>query len=979
MGGEIRGVNCRVPAYLENEPIYCPAPSPSTSGVASPKSIDKIGEIARAARIERYEQVGLRYLRGGTLNILSANLYGPFDKASGWQNPWLPKPTPQRYDSTTGSLRAGYHSSTGCITRNVSSGTRAGADVEAIEEEGNEERGVELADHSMDYHLPSPQSHEGLQSIQSPLTITKRCRIASWAEGIEGPSLEKDDFWAPDQGFKNGPGNDRKRRTDSTDWLKRRPLKKTRHQTPQIPAESPKAGKRTKTGEMKASAIAQKSEHRSFETTTPSSSTDEEPRDLLDMVKNAPEAARGEGIIQTHADQSPCVMPCGSGSGVGGETNATSQSQRRTETGPEDEKMNTVSDFHLCADESFFYRARPTKPATSADGSPTTTAAVLSRSTRSDAPASSSHSDDALALPHTDTEQPSWDAMSVSSDVESRRRSESPITLSLREEGSGSGGTVPCIRPMEAADGNTPTDAPVPSTSIPLSNIPSSHEPSPVRASKAAPETLPEVKSIQVTRRGTPLDDDSTLVGEPMDFVYLNYYRLVQAARDALDVHASPQMNLDDEGTFAEPVGYSEDSTACEMPTSMGAPLIVSNPFTTELEQQVGNPVKGSGKEQNLDATIPEKPLVAGAMSFPLGATDSPIIRPSQQSPWTRDFAEAPYIIAQDRDTNSPPALPIGLGSARDIRSPEQPLKSAQSSVSRVVLPLSNASSDTLKSRPGQEGGNLEHDEATSSTSEQQCTMIPSPARQTTPGVELSVKSFASFQLSPTQPRDRYLSTPMSSRGILSRRSHIGTGAREKPSRRVSFGPLPNEEDYSDSVSPLRTPRAVSPPLSTIVDTEGENVGGRYQRHFDAMNRRVEKRRNSQLRHKQRLLPSSSQQGMESPPAGAMAEAFLQADAQVSKCASNVQQEESVPPVPVAQFIEVGDNADMPQSPWQRGEEEDIDDVAAVLGNLGQFLGDAWDVEAELERNREQFGCSAERHEAQSITDMGMLQSVGQW
>ena len=67
--------------------------------IDKPISHDPVDETdeQRLERKKRREAIGQRYLAGrGAPFILSAQLKGPFDKASGWKNPWLPKePTPE--------------------------------------------------------------------------------------------------------------------------------------------------------------------------------------------------------------------------------------------------------------------------------------------------------------------------------------------------------------------------------------------------------------------------------------------------------------------------------------------------------------------------------------------------------------------------------------------------------------------------------------------------------------------------------------------------------------------------------------------------------------------------------------------------------------------------------------------------------------------------------------------------------------------
>jgi len=104
----------------------------------------------------------------------------------------------------------------------------------------------------------------------------------------------------------------------------------------------------------------------------------------------------------------------------------------------------------------------------------------------------------------------------------------------------------------------------------------------------------------------------------------------------------------------------------------------------------------------------------------------------------------------------------------------------------------------------------------------------------------------------------------------------------------------------------------------------------------------------------QRLLPSESQQAYASPGFDAMAEAFIQADRQVTTHEG-----------------ESGLETHSVHAVGEEGEEPDgVDDVRAVLENLDEFL-DSFDVDVELERAR------ADDHGA--ITEgAGQLSNLGE-
>lgn len=172
-----------------------------------------------------------------------------------------------------------------------------------------------------------------------------------------------------------------------------------------------------------------------------------------------------------------------------------------------------------------------------------------------------------------------------------------------------------------------------------------------------------------------------------------------------------------------------------------------------------------------------------------------------------------------------------------------------------------------------------------------------------------------------------------------------------KADRRVSFAPLPDEQEKevdpdankeneevearihvrtsnrSHKKAGPRT-RAASPPLAVHSD-DLQDHDNRFAAHFQAMTKN-----NRIPRLGRRLLPSASQQVPGSPAVEAMAEAFIEAEQTksasidgISSSASPLgQDQEAVPPLL---------------------NEESVDDVSAVIDNLGDFLN-AWDVDAEL-------------------------------
>jgi hypothetical protein len=267
--------------YLGDEPIYCAAHE-HPDEILCPGSDHEQDESAKVAKRLRYEDQGLRYLRGQPPRLLSTTLRGPFDKASGWENPWLPKrqPIQQLVDTTPFAQR---------------SAKTVPAIKHILHEEleklvGHNERTLATGD-SMQCHLPSPDSHRDLQLAElTQLNTDKRSRIQEWASTVPIDTLHKDDFWAPDQGVAevSHAGSSKKKRPAGKEWLKSKINKRTRTShtasatastpTP-IPAVVPKPVSRATsvpipTTQSNPSELTVNTFGRSLDMTTPCSSAD---------------------------------------------------------------------------------------------------------------------------------------------------------------------------------------------------------------------------------------------------------------------------------------------------------------------------------------------------------------------------------------------------------------------------------------------------------------------------------------------------------------------------------------------------------------------------------------------------------------------------------------------------------------------------------------------------------------------------------
>ncbi|KAI0131127.1 hypothetical protein F4814DRAFT_404991 [Daldinia grandis] len=199
-------------ARLGDEPIYCAALTPSDpDDIICLGSDEELDDAEKIAKRLRYEAQALRYLQGKPVRVLSASLHGPFDKASGWKNPWLPKqPTteksvlkPSRYPTKPiPPFKEHIH--------------------KAPERLGQQYSITPGTDSSARCHLPSPESNRGLQFSSNMLETEKHNRIQAWAKGVsKGTILGRDIFWAPDEVLHEESNGPRKKRSAGKEWLKK--------------------------------------------------------------------------------------------------------------------------------------------------------------------------------------------------------------------------------------------------------------------------------------------------------------------------------------------------------------------------------------------------------------------------------------------------------------------------------------------------------------------------------------------------------------------------------------------------------------------------------------------------------------------------------------------------------------------------------------------------------------------------------------
>ncbi|KAI0097864.1 hypothetical protein GGR51DRAFT_540003 [Nemania sp. FL0031] len=1020
--------------YRGDESIYCAAPLPSSpNDIICLGSDDETDGATRNAKRQRYEEHGRRYLQGRPLYIFSASLRGPFSRASGWQNPWLPKP-PSHHAQCLDSLSR---------PPLASSAIRPESNIPVNTPSSEESSTTQGPYDSMDCHLPSPESHEDLQFFGSPSPGERRTRIESWADNVHRDILEKDDFWAP-----NHNGSTVKRPA-GRDWLKRRPAKRRKPDAFQNITESytptPILPPHSKAKRNEPST--QRSINRSFEMTTPSSSPEQGPRESLTLANHQQVSCEERRPIPSNVSTEGSLtsiepsMPSRKGEGEpevedkseevqnGQQSEDICQDQIPRETPHRSEDTENATGFHDCADESFFYRTRQLKQSTPTAASSAIVVDCPSQHTQTKEPLARIYDDSAIVSSNQNAQ-----ISGPKATCDHLNSNESPLAVATNNATAIEPDHVllqyqkaiapRCSTTDTNADTNSRSRV---DSSRPLNDITSDPR---LNICDATSQTIVEVKEAQCTNPESPLDDGPTLVGDPMD------------TEERVDVKAAPQNSriISEQSLLLQHYAISatimtnasQTSQFCEVATPdklngvesyptdttpQGVLIESQSTITKPIDQIVrrelarsiisSNTITGQGyegKPQTMadDQTIPasqqspwvpvyianssiqydnhnsndmeraeqslegESAKARTALSKSSVLTHcSPTIRPSQQSPWAQGALEASRVRLVEASSINP-VVTIDVGLTGNFQR-QTPVANEESRCSSPAIShISGCQHQSPESGIGAKEGALP------SIQELPYTPIPRVPRKSTPNGDVSIRSFSNFNfLSP----QRSVRPPGSSasRSILSIRNNSSRQTTTRSSKRVSFATLPQEQENNSSPPSTRT-RAASPPLPTLVDVEEENVDGRYRKHFDVMNCRFTANETPNLQYYRRLLPSCSQQKPESPSVDAMAEAFREADTHQSNHEDNVfedtraEEEEAEEAV-----IEIEDR---PQSPWQQ-DGEGTDDVAAVIGNLSEFL-DVWDVDTEMDRNRVELN-EVGSHGVPSNTEVGILHGVGIW
>ncbi|KAI1095181.1 hypothetical protein F5B19DRAFT_442207 [Rostrohypoxylon terebratum] len=1016
---------------LGDEPIYCAAPLPSNpDDIICYGSDEELDEDAKIAKRLRYETQGLRYLQGKPIRIFSAALHGPFEKASGWTNPWLPKQPAAQNPVPTYSHPASRP-------------------FPAIKQRIR--RFLEYSDimpdtsDSMRYHLPTPESNRESQLSGSPPELDKTSRIKAWAKDVpQGEVLGKDPFWAPSLVTSEESFASSKKRPAVKDWLRKQSKRKrldtqdaTRASTPTPLNTTTRPATRlspmpTSINQTSKPTYPRELVSQSFELTTPSSTTHQ-------SVSEVPYISSGHHAVSPHANPSEVSQASEHENGWGSNAENSEiqddakQSLEYPSNKQTDQRQNAddaASENYI--DESFHYRTRPTKkvvdvekpmvdvcpepePAQTMTPSSAVDIAVreimepprlLQSSPISkqqvpmDQVATSQRARSLPALMYYHQENgkeyfsiPSRSKVGVYNDHQplvedsnsthsySREDLEPPenaSTLHVKDDGidercpaqndiraiqalrddkvsilpSVLGEAEVHLRedqsvvkgichddPMDV-DGNMLHEANPILTSHHKSKSPTPEatakldEPTDTTMSKEVQESEPDIDSSLVI---IPISRSEWGVAEVSD-ESPEEPRMVDGSKANISiVKAEEGLDEDDpsETTLSEPPNIIQSQSPWVSELAPGGDLTI--------EHVKAEPVDD----------IPSPPSCLShytLLSSQPSGHGTPMIRPSQQSPWGGGLLEPPKfeqhghltdVEAISPDTHhgtpiSPPTQsPWAKSSTSAIPTPQLPSLSPAPMIfnKKQLQPNSQSPMAAI----GLNTGLPEQSPNDGPTTPPQVTT----GVMRTPDLEKSIKSFAMFKspspkYSVQQSTRQFLSTGRKRGGILSSPNSV------RSSRRVTFALLPDDEDGTEPQQSCSFRKTASPPPQTIVDAEDEDVGEHFHNHFDIMKRRAS---GEKIRRPSRpLLPSASQQMPISPAVGAMAEAFRGADAYIS-------QNHGTPIAGDGAHAPKG-NPNLEQSPWQK-DSQGVDDVAEVMNNLDDFLN-AWDVEAELQKARQE-------------------------
>ncbi|KAJ8131934.1 hypothetical protein O1611_g1692 [Lasiodiplodia mahajangana] len=1004
-------------------------------------SDDGIDDTTRIAKRQRYEKHGRRYLQGRPLHILSASLRGPFSKDSGWQNPWLPKLSPHHakcLDSLSQPplISSAAQSESNAPVNKPSSdesstmqdlsdsmechlpSPQSHENLQFSDSPSHTERRTRIESWADNVHEHIPEKDDFWAPNRAVVNrhvqcTAKRSAGRDWLKRRPAKRRKPDASQVTEASYTPTPIPPARPRATRKESLTQRSTNRSFEMT--TPSSSPEQGPKESLALTSHTQVMNEEGGQPI----PSNISAEDSRTPIEPPIPT---RKEEGWLDMEDEEIENIEQS--------KDRYQDRSPRDTSSNGE-EAENTIG-FQDCVDESFFYRTRQLKQSTPPAAPSATVIDCPSQRTQTKEPLARIYDDSVMVSSNQGARKSSSQTIcnhSIPGDTELvERPNESSVTIATNDESNHSIITAmvsdhkaTALR-YSTADTNADTNSRSRvDRSRSLNDITSDPR---LNICGAIPQTIPKVKVAQRADPESLLDDGPTLIGDPMDpekqgdtetvpqnssirsghALLLQHYAVsatimanasqqpqccdAATPNTLYNVKSCPiatvpqERSMEPQSTITKRIDQGSQSDLTSSVTSSnnttgqayeGRPQMMAGNQTIPASQQspwapyvVNDSVQcGNDNIKRAEQTLENesaKPDIILCYSLAL-IQCSPTTRPSQQSPWAHEVVESVNRVR----LGETPSMDLAVTMDTELSRKSQRLTLA---INQESLSITSHVSSCERQSPESDMETKEG--AISPIQEFPYTPVPHAPRQPTPDGGVSIRSFSNFNFSSPQ---RSVCPPASStsRSILSIRKQSSRRTTEKSSRRVSFATLPHEQENSSSLPSTRA-RAASPPLPILVDIEEETVNGRYRKHFDVMNRRFTANEVPSLQYYRRLLPSCSQQKPDSPSIEAMAEAFREADAHPSDDGGNVV--EDIKPDEEKAEGPVVEIEDRPQSPWQQ-DSEGTDDVAAVIGNLPEFL-DVWDVDMEMDRNRAELN-EVGSHGVPSNTDIGILHGVGIW
>ncbi|OHF02352.1 protamine P1 [Colletotrichum orchidophilum] len=953
--------------HLDDEPIYCDAPCDEADMLCA--GFDHEDDKTLEERRRRYEEAATRFLQGHTPRLLSTILRGPFEgpDAKGWVNPWQSR--------SKNTLAATQPAPTPAVKPTTES------------EQGNvEELDVEDA---ASCHLPSPRSLDQVGLSPHPFMETDELeRVQAWRSSTESVSETQEYPWSLDASLSQSHSQiQRKRRSTGSEWLKRQDTKRRKagdtndtradpgasqledaalnHNMSHLVQEREDAVMGDETASLESSRINPQTPQKAWHSTVTLSHQQQ-----LSQTRNNHAAAIQEGMPA--ALSTPIQTPQSTRKkGVNIEESAPHSSgvtMVREEAGKNAEGRH---EFETQQDESFLFRARRRNQALNtsnlsplrrrSSGRVSSAASTTSIETDSqgevqDLEGDACMADDTKATsPESNAEDegqtsPGKDTVQG---VESHGLISEPMSSDTAPDA-----TKKDLDPTETINNEVTEVLESLDQHLPVQTNPtagatdliSSQEPTLVAfsATQEQQEELP-LKEVDLeplcpptpvnqspTQKEPAIQASSSSTGIlPNLFSQSPWSKLSQFI-----IARSPNPLSNADRNHRQPanadVSIAEGSNASQTPATPLMTLATDAAISIERKPD--------------QAAERPSPCTTNTVAGTVNQQNSPALPASQQSPWNMDVPAIALPQQQqqpkesDTDSFIDPSCqsPWTVSPAKMRQAAREALMSRFFNVTEPPSPSPLAPVAVMTPAASSVGNEQ------SATVDAQESVSPVPI--------FSIKSFANFlSPSPEKPRRRLNKVRRSTVHLPSTQNLIAAttdnpwDSVQKSVKRVRWALLPNEVEgdkdieYRDPSTPT-TQKAASPPPETAVADLPTGEDDQYKKHFQAVSLR------KKLHH--HLLPSASQQVLESPGPMAMAEAFVSAD--------------SCRPPPAPEATMRVDDIPLVQNNVE-SQESAMDDVDDVLRHLNEFI-EMVDVEADLARAEEEERKKIDKQQQQRVS-----------